>query len=65
MYTDKWHLSMEPDPKTGEWKYNFTYGYPPVWIRGDCTNPIVHEHPKLKNGQFKKDAMHNGERHYV
>lgn len=64
MYTDKWHLSMEPDPKTGTWKYNFTYAYPPITTRQDCTNPFVHANPRFKNGKFKKNAMHNGEKAY-
>ena len=64
MYTDRWHLSFEILPD-GTWQYTFAYAHPPRTTRGDCTNPIVHSHPKLKNGKFAKGVMHEGTRHYT
>ena len=68
MYTDKWHLTfnLEHDPTDpkDDLLYLFAYAYPPNTTRADCTNRLVHGHPRLKNGQFVKGVMHEGTRHY-
>ena len=54
MYSDKWHLTfnLEYDPlkpnDPTNLLYVFGYAYPPNTTRADCTNPIVHGHPRLK-----------------
>ena len=68
MYADKWHLTMnlgyDPtrlnDPRN--LLYLMAYAYPPNTTRADCTNRLVHGHPKLKNGRMIKpdEAMHEG-----
>lgn len=71
MYTDKWHLTFnldydiaDPDnPKN--LLYLFGYAFRPNTTRADCTNRIVHGHPRLKNGNFVKGVMHDGTRHYT
>ena len=67
MYTDKWHLTFnldyditKPNDPTNL-LYEFAYAYPPRTTRADCTNPIVHGHSSLKNGQFSKNIMQEGE----
>lgn len=72
MDNDKWHLTINPDydPLKLDSLFNplyvFAYAYPPNTTRADCTNRLVHGHPKLKNGRMIKpdQAMHNGTRHY-
>ena len=68
MYTDKWHLTFNIDyditkiEAPSNLLYLFGYAYRPNTTRADCTNRIVHGHPRLKNGRMVKpdEAMYNG-----
>ena len=74
MYADKWHLTInldyditKPVDHPTNMLYEFAYAYPPRTTRGDCTNRLVHGHPRLKNGRMIKpdEAMHIGTSYYV